>query len=135
PQVGVAMQAADLDAMLAAAQRLQPRLGGAVPDMIELARLSPGESFDARAALKERGRLGAVVGGTLQEPVLTATAGRLDWWRGPVSLVAAEARRAEPTAFPAVATDAVATSGASEAHGRMRTAQAGQVLLFLLTML
>lgn len=136
PQIGVAMVAADLAAMLEARTTLARRLGRAMPEMVELETLDPDETFDAKGALEQRkGSLAAVLTGTPEAPVLTATRERLDWWRGPVALVAAEAQRTSPTAYPAVETDTVAASGASEARGRMRTAQAGQVLLFLLTML
>ena len=136
PQIGVAMEAADLEAVIEARTTLARRLGRAMPEMVELETLGPGETFDAKAALEQRrGSLAAVLTGTPEAPVLTATRERLDWWRGPVALVAAEAQRASPTAYPAVETETVASSGASEARGRMRTAQAGQVLLFLLTML
>ncbi len=78
-----------------------------------------------------------MVTGTLDAPVLTATEGRIgalaghggDWSRrvprrpGALDLSAG--------AMP----HAVGTSGASENSGRLRTAQGGQVLLFLLIML
>ena len=135
PQIGIAMQAADVDAMLAANERLRDRLGG-IPEMIVLERLGPGESYDARAALGRReGSLAAVLTGTPAAPELTAPSERLRWWSGPVALVAADAGAATPRAFPEVATHEVASSGASETRGRMRTAQVGQLMLFLLTML
>ena len=135
PQIGVAMEAADVNAMLAAHRRLQQRLGPGIPEMIVLERLEPGESFDARAVLERReGNLAAVLTGTPQAPELTAPSQRLAWWSGPVALIAADAQ-GTPRTYPEVATQAVATSGASEQHARLRTAQAGQLLLFLLTML
>ena len=136
PQIGIAMQAADVDAMLAAHGRLRDQLGGGVPEMVVLQRLDSGQGYDARAVLARReGSLAAVLTGTPAAPELTAPAERLRWWTGPVALIAAEARQASPRAFPEVATHEVATSGASETQGRMRTAQVGQLMLFLLTML
>jgi len=135
PQIGIAMQAADVDAMLASHARLRERLGG-IPEMVVLERLDAGESYDARAALGRReGSLAAVLTGTPAAPELTAPAERLRWWTGAVALVAADAAAAAPRAFPEVATHEVASSGASETRGRMRTAQVGQLMLFLLTML
>jgi ABC-2 type transport system permease protein len=129
------MHGSDVDRMLAARAALAPQLGPAVPEMVELKRLAPGESFDAAGVLERReGNLGGVLTGTLAAPVLTATEER-QWWAGPVALVAASADRTAPTVFPEVRTETVAASGASDTRGRMRTAQAGQVLLFLLTML
>jgi ABC-2 type transport system permease protein len=135
PQVGIAMRAADVDAMLAAHDRLRARLGPAIPDMVVLDRLEPGESYDARATLERReGSLAAVLTGTPAAPELTAPPERLQWWSGPVALIAADAQ-GTPRVFPEVRTEPVATSGASEQRGRMRTAQVGQLMLFLLTML
>jgi ABC-2 type transport system permease protein len=135
PQIGVAMEAADVEAMLDAQQRLRGRLGWGIPEMVELRRLRPGESYDARAVLERReGSFAAVLGGTPAAPVLTAQSDRLQAWSGPVALIAAEAQ-GTPRAYPEVTIHAVATSGASVQHARLRTAQAGQLLLFLLTML
>jgi ABC-2 type transport system permease protein len=136
PKIGIAMRGADVDRMTAARATLAGELGPAMPEIVVLRRLSPGEAFDARAVLERReGNLAAVLTGTPAAPVLTATAERLQWWRGPVGLVAATAERASPSTFPKVETREVAASGASDARARMRTAQAGQVILFLLTML
>jgi len=136
PQIGVAMEGPRADAMLAAHAHLAPELGSALPDMIELKRLAPGESYNARRVLDERrGNLAAIVTGTPERPVLTGTEERIAHWQGPVALVAAQALRRMPTDFPEVALEKVATSGAKERSGRMSTAQAGQTLLFLLIML
>ena len=136
PQIGVAMQPADVDRILAARTALARQLGPAVPQMIALKRLEPGETFDAAAVLARReGNYGAVLTGTPAAPELTAPRERLQWWSGTVALIAATADRAAPAAYPAVRAREVVASGASDARGRMRTAQAGQILLFLLTML
>ncbi|MEO6040853.1 MAG: ABC transporter permease [Croceibacterium sp.] len=135
PEIGVAMAAADVDAMMAARSRLAHSLGPAVPRMTVLRRLAPGGTYDAGAALaKRQASLAAVLTGTPERPVLTATPERLEWWSGPVALIASQAR-GQAAAVPPVTTRAVAASGASEQRARMRTAQAAQLLLFLLTML
>ena len=136
PEVGIAMQAQDLEAMMAAHARLEPRLGRALPPMTEIRRLEEGESFDAEAMLAQReGNIAAIVTGTPDAPVLTGTEERLSWWEWPVSLVAAEALQRAPTDYPEVALQSVTTSGAKERRGRVITAQAAQTLLFLLIML
>ena len=136
PKIGIAMQGADLDAMRAARTALAGQLGASMPDMVELERLQPGERFDAAAALREsQAGLAAVLTGTPAAPELTATPERLGWWSGPVALVAARALEVRPAAYPQVRPHTVAASGASDARARLRTAQAGQVMLFLLTML
>jgi ABC-2 type transport system permease protein len=133
PQVGIAMAGPDLDAMLRAHETLRPQLGPILPTMTALERLAPGESFDAAAQLKaSQGNLAAIVTGTPQAPLLTATESRLQRWRGTIALIAATATEASPSRFPEVKVETVATSGASVKQARMRTAQAGLTVLFLL---
>lgn len=133
PQVGIAMAGADVEAMLRAHHTLAPELGPVLPEMVALERLAPDESFDAEARLTaSKGNLAAIVTGTPAEPELTATPERLERWRGTVALVAATALEASPSAFPEVALHAAATSGAAEKQARLRTAQAGLTVLFLL---
>lgn len=134
--VGVAMRGPDVDAMLAAREELAQQLGGAIPPMVELARLEPGQDYDARAVLESaEGSLAAVVTGTPEAPVLTATQGRVDRWRGTIGMIAGHAAEPGAHSYPAVDTALVETSGAAATTGRLRTAQGGQVLLFLLIML
>jgi ABC-2 type transport system permease protein len=136
PQIGLAMPAGDVDRMLDARQTLADQLGGGLPELVVLKRLGPAEHYDGRAILPRKERnLAAVLTGTAAAPELTATPERLPYWSGPVALIAATASRTAPTAFPPVRTHIVAASGASDARARMRTAQAGQLLMFLLTML
>ena len=133
PQIGVAMAAPDVDAMLHARQLLAPELGQMLPEMVALERLAPGEQFDAEARLPTgSSNLAAIVTGTPAAPELTATAERLDRWHSSVALIAATALRTSPTTFPEVARHTVVTSGASAKQARMRTAQAGLTVLFLL---
>jgi ABC-2 type transport system permease protein len=132
--VGIAMAPADVDAMLRARADLEPRLGADLPQIVVLKRLAPGESFDARAALSKRvGAVAAVITGTPTHPQLTAPAERLARWHGAVALIAASALEKDELRYPEVQTTTVATSGASERTGRVRTAQAGQTLLFIVT--
>ncbi|MFN5820730.1 MAG: ABC transporter permease, partial [Novosphingobium sp.] len=137
PELGVAMSAADGRALLAARQRLEPQLGAAVPVLVVVKELAPGESFDARAAMQDRRvNLAAVVTGTLQKPVLSGPEERIADWRGPVAVLAAEAQRAGGTDYPAVGLAPLKLSTtADEARSRTVTAQLGQTVLFLLTML
>ena len=134
--VGIAMSSADVDAMLAARGDLAMRIGGAIPPMVVLKKLSPGEEYDPAAVLEARqGQYAAVVTGTLDAPVLTATEAQLGRWQGVVATVAAYAADKDKLAYPPVTTQVVATSGASQNSGRLATAQGGQLLLFLLIML
>ena len=134
--IGLAMPAQDVEAMLAARDELASRIGMAVPHMVELQIVEPGEEFDAAGVLERReGRLAAIVTGTLQAPELTAPADSLARWQGAVALVAAHAAESAAMEYPDVSTLAVSTSAAAEIRGRLRTAQGGQLLLFLLIML
>ncbi|HMO68872.1 MAG TPA: ABC transporter permease [Novosphingobium sp.] len=136
PQLGVAMQAADAKAMLAARATLEPRVGAVLPEFVVVRELAPGEAFDARAALADKSaNLAAVVSGTPASPELTGPPSRIKAWEGPVSLVAAQATGQGPQAYPEVGLTGTGASKADDRSNRVLTAQAGQMLLFLLTML
>ena len=136
PVLGVAMQSADADAMLAARQALAPRLGAALPELVVVKRLAAGESFAAAAALAARqANVAAIVTGSPAAPGLTGTAERIGEWQGPVSLLAAQALGRAPSVYPEVTLAAMATNTAQQRQGQVLTAQAAQLLLFLLTML
>jgi len=120
--------------MLRARAALEPQLGADLPRIVVLKRLAAGESFDARGALAKRaGATAAVITGTPAHPMLTAPVEQLARWHGAVSLIAANALENDEVRYPEVQTTVVATSGASERTGRVRTAQAGQTLLFIIT--
>lgn len=135
--IGVAMAGEDMDRLLAARADLARRV--ALPPMVELQRLAPGEAYDAKAVLEGReGQLAAIVTGTLAAPELTATQGRLDQWAGVVALIAAygaDSAGGNALDYPVVATSEVASSGAVQSSSRIGTAQGAQVLLFLLIMM
>ena len=107
-----------------------------MPELVVLARLDPGASYDAKAVMGEgRPRLAAVLGGSLAAPRLTGTAERVEQWQGMIATLTAAARDGVSAPAIAPATEIVATSGAKLERGRLATAQAGQMVLFLLTML
>jgi ABC-2 type transport system permease protein len=136
PVLGIAMQANDVEAMLAASKALAPRIGAALPELYVVKRLAPGEAFDAGAALAaKQANVAAVVSGSPATPKLTGTAERIAEWQGPVSMLAAQALGRAPSSYPAVALASTASSSAKEHQGQVLTAQGGQLLLFLLTML
>jgi ABC-2 type transport system permease protein len=134
--LGIAMTPRDAQAMIAARRLLAPHTGGDLPDFVVVRQLQPGERFDARAALaKAAGNLAAIVSGTPASPVLTGPRAAIDDWNGELSLVAAQALGHGVASFPEVKLAATVTSHADIHHGQVMTAQAGQTLLFLLTML
>lgn len=136
PTIGLAMAREDAARMIAARAELDGRVPGAIPEMIVLRDVAPGDAFDARAALADGKRqVSAVVSGTLDAPRLTAPRERARQWVGMISNLAARARAEKPTSYPDVSVEEVTTSVAREKTGQIFTAQGGQVLLFLLTML
>ena len=135
-EVGLAMSAADKAAMIDARERLSTQLGGALPDIIVVPESVSDPAFDAHDFMeKRRGNYAAIVTGTPAAPELVGTPSQVSRWRGVVSLIAGEALRTERVALPDVSEEVVATSAASERTNRIRTAQAAQMVLFLLTML
>ncbi|MFL0670819.1 MAG: ABC transporter permease [Erythrobacter sp.] len=134
--VGVAMNEADTAAMIAAGTSLSAQLGGAVPPLQAVPEAASEPAFDARAFLEQRrGNFAVIVTGTLAAPQVVGTAEQAERWRGPIELIAASAMQAAPVAVPQATSELVASSAASERSNRIATAQAGQLLLFLLTML
>ena len=128
--VAVAMAPGDNDKMVEAANAIGPRLANAIPNF------SPVPEGDPRAILAEQGKgYAAVVTGTPASPQLTGPRGELDRWSGSVGLVAAQAAGSAEVAFAPVAIAVVQQTTVAARTDRIRTAQAGQLLLFLLTML
>lgn len=135
-EVGLAMSPQDNAAMVAASEGLASQLGPALPLMRPVPEAAGDPAFDARAFMESRrGNYAAILTGSLKSPTLVGTEPQIARWQGPISLVAGHALSAEPTAFPAVMPEPVATSAASERTSRVQTAQIAQMLLFLLTML
>ncbi|MEE4154891.1 MAG: ABC transporter permease [Erythrobacter sp.] len=135
-EVGLAMSAEDNAAMIAARERIAPRLPRSVPLVAVVGEAASDPAFDARAYMEaRRGNYAAIVTGTLAAPEIVGTEAQVDRWRGAVELMAADALAASPLAFPASRISAVASSAASERSNRIRTAQAAQMVMFLLTML
>jgi ABC-2 type transport system permease protein len=136
-RLGVAMASADVDAMQNARATLADKLGGSVPELVVVKRLTSGEEFDAAGSLKNgAGGAAAIVSGTPASPQLTGPAEVVGEWQGPVSLIAAQAAGNGPDRYPQVAVNALKSATPSSNRGnQLLTAQAGQTLLFLLTML
>ncbi len=135
-EIGLAMSAADNAAMEAAAETLRPQLGGASPVLNRVPEAESAGDFDARAFLDSGGRsYVAILTGTLEEPKLVGTQSQVDRWKGRIELLAATASASAPSRYPNAASEIVVSSGASDRYSRVRTAQAAQMVLFLLTIL
>lgn len=133
PELAVLLPAAEAEAVVAAHDALGAQLGNAIPPLVMLD--DPLTADPGRLLAERPEAIAAVLSGTLDRPVLTGPADQLERMRGKVALLAATALERAPASFPDVATRTVATSGANVLSARMITAQAGQMLLFLLTML
>jgi ABC-2 type transport system permease protein len=94
-------------------------------------------TFDPAAALQDRKlNLAAVVTGTPTAPKLTGSHDLISRWQGPLALVAAEASGQQARSYPEVTLNSLAAATTADANrGRLLTAQAAQMLLFLLTMM
>ena len=128
--VAVAMSEADTAALQSASRALSDQIG-------YLPRLVSDMSGEPPAdILKRKGtNFAAVVTGTLDAPVVVAPEDQIERWRGPIALLAATANGSSPSSFPEIASEPVASSAATSRSERIRTAQAGQLILFLLMML
>ena len=136
PVLGVAMSPADSARMVKAQQALAGQLGSTMPDLVVVRQLAPGERFDPAAAMKNnQANLAAIVTGSPQHPVLTGSDERIANWQGRVGMLAAQAMEQAPATYPQVALAGIATTRADQTHSRVVTAQLGQTVLFLLTML
>ncbi|MGY6550484.1 MAG: ABC transporter permease [Erythrobacter sp.] len=136
-EIGLAMDERDNAAIKAAGAELAQQLRGTFPPMRIIPEAAGNPGFDARRYLEERrGNYAVVVTGNLARPEIIGTADQVERWRGAIELAAARAVMDPPAAAPPVAASTIlASSAASERVGRVSTAQAAQLLLFLLTML
>ncbi|MEM9500612.1 MAG: ABC transporter permease [Pseudomonadota bacterium] len=135
-EVGLAMSVEDNASMLAAREQLAEQLTRGLPVLRAVPEAQIEADFDARAFLEERrGNYSAIISGTPDAPELVGTDRQVERWRGTVGLIAAAATQTVPARFPAISQTTVASSAASDKSTRIRTAQAAQMVLFLLTML
>jgi ABC-2 type transport system permease protein len=134
PVLGLAMRAHDVDTMLAARQRLDRRIGAVLPEFGVVKRLAPGETVNAQAELR-RGNFAAIASGSPAAMTLTGPRDRIEFWQGPVSVVAAQALGRGPESFPTVSLVRASATRADQRVERMHTAQSAQTVMFFLTML
>ena len=133
PVLGIAMAPAATVQFERAHARLQAELGDYIPGLV---RVDASGDFDPGAALRgSEVNMGAIVGGTLEKPQLYGPAEQVAAWQGRVGLIAREARSGGAAPLPQVASTTTQGSTAGETRTRLFTAQGGQLLLFMLTML
>ena len=128
------MEPADNQAMLAAYADAKDTVDG-LPEFQAIdAEARAASGFSPEALLKQAD-YAVVVTGNLGQPVVTGTHLQIHQWDGQVKLLAAMAMGKAPTAFPKIVERPLATTAAANRTDRIRTAQASQLLLFLLMML
>ena len=138
--IGVAMADQDFARMNAAYNRLSGEIGQLLPPMSKVeADPRTGQPPEPRALLADRDyNFAAILSGTVEQPVLTGPPAQVARISAPIKLLAAEAAGGTATVFPSITADEVRAASGSAATvrtDRIRTAQASQMLLFLLTML
>lgn len=135
PVIGVAMSPEDSRQLLSARATLAAQMGERrLPEMKQLAQSAAGVPPETLLGDTKNG-LAAVLGGTLEKPVLTGTRGPIESYRGEIAMLSAFASNPEATKLPPVETRLVERSAGNEKQQRLITAQGTQVLLFMLTML
>ena len=135
PVIGVVMSADESRQLLAARSTLVAQMGERrLPELRQLAQSAADIPPETLLADTTNG-LAAVLGGTLEKPVLTGTSGPLDSYRGEIAMLSAFARNPSSMQLPPVETRLVEKSAGNEKQQRLITAQGTQVLLFMLTML
>lgn len=128
--VALAMAPGDSEKMSEAANAIGPKLASSVPNFVSVPVGNP------RSILAEQGKgYAVVVSGTPSAPRVTGPQGEIDRWSGAIGLVAAQASGEAKIAFSPLAAEVVQQTSAVAKVDRIRTAQAGQLLLFLLTIL
>ena len=143
PYFAVVMPASDRAAVMDARKALAARLGERrlpmlvaedLPGRAEPAEIEALLSGDNSNALHQD--FVAALTGTLANPVMTGPQSQIDRWRGEIELLLESARRGDSSvAPPPLETRIIAQSSGEREQSRLVTAQAGQALLVLLTML
>ena len=132
PRFALVMAAPDREAALSARAALAGQLGEArVPVLVATDAATPERLLDARQGTRFLG----VLSGSLANPELIGTASEIERWQGPLGLLIERARDGATAAPVGLATRIVAQSSGSQQQARLMTAQVGQALLVLLTML
>ncbi|MGB5484320.1 ABC transporter permease [Parasphingorhabdus sp.] len=133
PVIGVAISAEEADLLLATRLRLARSLGSkTLPELVILQDFS-GQEADIVTKLNSEKALTAIVSGTLATPVLTGSERDVKRWQGKIALLA-ETSLSQHTAVD-LETRFVGQTGSSSERNQLLTAQAGQAILILLTMI
>lgn len=133
PTIGVVLSAEETENLLATRTRLSRSLGSkSLPELFVLNGLQDNEA-GIIAKLDSDKSINAILSGTLEKPVLTGSERDVTRWRGKITLLA-ETALSQPAAVE-VETRLVGQTGSSSERNQLITAQGGQAILILLTMI
>lgn len=137
PAIAVQMSENDIVRLERARDKLADELGGGSVPKIKVIEPDPsGAPIDVNAILADKsGKYGAVLTGSLKEPVLTATPDRLRAWRGLVAMQLALTQSGGTIAYPDLDTQEIETSGLKTKDQREDTARISMTVLFMLMMM
>ncbi len=134
PVVGVALEESEATKLVDARAALAKNLGnGALPELLLLPDTDPNDP-DIKAKLDTAEKpLTAIISGTLAAPLLTGSEEDVKRWDGKIALLSETALSGSNPVT--VQTDFVAATGSSKKRTQLATAQGGQIILILLTMI
>ncbi len=137
PVVGLAMSQSDNDKLLATRTSLSKNMGtNYFTEMKSVGTPAPGKTVDPQDYLRaKKDNLSVVVTGSLDKLVMTGTAGAVENEKAGVELLAGHALKPGVINLPTIKGDIVADTANNDKQLRTVTGQAGQVLIFMLTML
>ena len=134
PVMGVSLSEGEALQLKAAGEKLRENLGkNAIPELVILPKIASDDP-ELRSQLKNAKQpLTVIISGALENPVITGSANDVKRWRGKVALLS-ETALANPAPI-SVQDDIVAKTGSSTKRMQLATAQGGQIILILLTMI
>jgi ABC-2 type transport system permease protein len=137
PLIGIAMDAGSTQKMLETREALVHQLGqGWFPELKTLGEVGDVPADEMKRYLSDKkNNLSAVVSGSLEKPILTATPGKAQQWNDEIALLAGYAASGQSTKLPKLDVRLVTKSAGDSKEARILTGQAAQVLVFMLTML
>lgn len=134
PVVGIALEASEAAKLIEARKTLAKNLGnGSLPELLLLPDTDPNDP-DIKAKLDTAEKpLTAIISGTLEAPLLTGSKVDVNRWNGKIALLSETALSGSNPVT--VKTAFVTATSSSNKRGQLFTAQAGQAVLVLLTMI
>ncbi len=137
PLIGIAMDAGSTKKMLDTREALVGQLGqGWFPELKTLGEADEVSVDEIKQYLSDKkNNLSAVVSGSLEKPILTATSGKAQQWNDEIALLAGYAASGQSTNLPKLDVRLVTKSAGDSKQAQIMTGQAAQVLVFMLTML